>query len=136
MRPNPFQNLHRLLRRRLIHDHRLKTAFQRRILFDIFPVFIQCRRADNLNLSLGKRRLQNVRSIHRVLRISRANQVMNLINDENNIPILNHFIDDSLHAAFKLSPKLCSGHKSRHIQESDFLMQKLHRHLTPGNPQR
>ena len=48
------QNGHRLFHRRLIHHDRLKTPLQSRILFDIFPVFIQGRGADAVKFAPGK----------------------------------------------------------------------------------
>ena len=52
-----MQNLNGLLRRRLIDRNRLETPLKRRILLNIFAVFIQCGGADALQLAACQRRL-------------------------------------------------------------------------------
>ena len=51
-----FKDLQALRLCRLLHRNRLETPLQRRILLDIFPVFRDRRRTDQLKLPAGKRR--------------------------------------------------------------------------------
>ena len=46
-----FENRDRILNRRRVHLHRLKTALQRGVLLDVFAIFIQRGRADALHLT-------------------------------------------------------------------------------------
>ena len=59
-RPQPQQNLPRLLAAGLFHLHRTETPLQRRVLFDILSVLCQRRRADHLQLSPAERRLEQI----------------------------------------------------------------------------
>ena len=46
-----FQNKNRVVNRRLIHDNGLETPFECGVLFDIFTVFVDSRRADRLDFA-------------------------------------------------------------------------------------
>ena len=64
----PLQNLDGFRLRRLIYHNRLKPAFQGRIFFDVFAVFFQRRRTNELNLAPRQRRFQDIGGIDRALR--------------------------------------------------------------------
>ena len=65
---------------RLLDLHRLETALQRLVFLNVFAVFCKRRRADDLNLPPGERRLKDVGCVHRALGIPRPGDVVDLIN--------------------------------------------------------
>ena len=65
---------------RLLDLHRLETALQRLVFLNVFAVFGKRRRADDLNLPPGERRLKDVGCVHRALGIPRPGDVVDLIN--------------------------------------------------------
>ena len=71
-----------ILHRRLLYQHRLEAALQRRILFNIFAVFIQRCRANAVQLAPGKHGLQQVARIHAALCFARAHNGVQLIDKQ------------------------------------------------------
>ena len=51
------QNGDGILHRRLLHEHGLEAALERRVFFEILPVFVQCGRADAVQLTAREHRL-------------------------------------------------------------------------------
>ncbi len=67
---------------RLTDLHRLEAAFQCGILFDIFAVFIERCRTDAVQLAACEHRLQQIAGIHRAVGLARADDRMQLINEQ------------------------------------------------------
>ncbi len=78
-RPDSFQYLNGLLRRRFLDRHRLEAPLQSRVLLDIFPVFVGGRRADQLNLASRERRLQDIGGVERSLRAAGPDDRVQLV---------------------------------------------------------
>jgi len=106
-----------LLYRRLLDFYRLKAALKGGILLDIFSVFGEGRCADYLYLASRKGRLQNIRGVHRALRIACADEVMHLIDEEDDVAVLLHFVHKSLDAAFKLAAELRTGDERGEVEQ-------------------
>ena len=83
--PNTLDDFHRLLQGRLGDGHRLEPALQCRILFDVLPVFLEGGGADDLHLSPGQGRLENVGGVHGAFGIPRPHQIVHFVDDQNNI---------------------------------------------------
>ena len=80
IRAKPFQNLQSLLLRRFLHRNRLKTSFQRSILFDIPAIFFLRRCSDKLDFSSGQRWFQNIGCVQCSLRTTGSDDRMKFIN--------------------------------------------------------
>ena len=78
----PFQDFQSFLFGRLLYCHRLETSLERCILLDIFPVFFQGCSSDQLDLSSGKRRFQNIGCIQSTFCATCTNDGMKLIDKE------------------------------------------------------
>ena len=111
-----FQNFNCFFLRRLFYCNRLKTAFQSCIFFNIFPVFLQSRRPNQLNLSSGKRRFQNVRGIQSTLCPTGADNCVNLINKKKDSLLFPYFVNDISNTFFKFSTIFASCYHSGKIQ--------------------
>ena len=111
----------------LIHHNRLKPAFQGRIFFDVFAVFGKRRCADDLNFAARQRRLQNIGGVHGAFGIARADKVVNLIDDKNDVAAGLDLGDEALHAALELATELRSGDERRQVEQIDLFVAQLER---------
>jgi hypothetical protein len=76
---NPDGRLHTWLE----HHHRLKPAFERRVLFDVLAVFVQCRCPNTPQFAPRQRRLEQVRRVRCPFRRSRPHQSVKFIDEQN-----------------------------------------------------
>ncbi len=86
-----FQAAHaewnRILNRRLGDHDGLETAFQRRVLLDIFAILVQRRRADAMQLAARQHRLEQVARIHAALGFARAHNGMQLVDEQDDAAV-------------------------------------------------
>ena len=68
------------------HD-RLKAPLQRRVFLDAFPVLVERRRADAAKLAARERRLQQVRGVHRAFGGARADNRVQLVDEEDDLAL-------------------------------------------------
>ena len=118
---NSFKQFHRILYARLVYGHRLKTAFERTVLFNILSVLIKGSGSNNLKLSSGQSGLKHISGVHCSFAVSGSHEIVNLINKQKYVSRVFYLVYKGLHPAFKLTSKLCSGHKSGKIQKIYFL---------------
>ena len=111
--------------RRLVDRHGLEPALERGVLFDVLAVFVERRRTDDLDLAARERGLQDVRRVHRALGVARADEVMHLVDDEDDVAELFDLFDQSLHAALKLAAELRPGDERRQIHQIDLFALQL-----------
>ena len=131
---NALHNLTGFFYRRLCNRHRLESAFQSCVLLNMLAIFIEGRCADHLDFTTGQSRLQDIGCIHGSFRITGTNQIMNLIDHQNDVAAFLDLADETLHATFKLTAELGTGHQSRQVQQEDFLIPQLIGHITGGDP--
>src|ERR1043166_2174178 len=96
-----------VLDRRLADEDRLEATLQRRVLLDVLLVLVQGRRADAAQLAARERGLQHVRRVNRALCRARADERVQLVNEEDDLPprVLDLF-EDGLQAVFELAAVL------------------------------
>ena len=88
-------------------------------------IFIECSRADDLDLATGKRRLQNICRVHRALGIARADKVVHFVDEKDDIPLALHLVDQPFNAAFELPAELRARNKRGEIEQVNFFIGKL-----------
>ena len=123
-----------VLDRGLVDRDGLEAAFERAVLFDVLAVFGKGRRADDLDLAAAESRLQNVGGVHAALGIARADNVMHLVDDEDDVAVAADLFDQALHAAFKLAAELRPGHERRQVKQKYLLSLQLIRHFSVRDP--
>ena len=64
IRTDSLKNLQSIFFPRFFHHNRLEATLQCRIFFNVFTIFFYRSRTDQLNLTSGKRWLENIGSIH------------------------------------------------------------------------
>ena len=67
-------------------NHGLEAAFERRIFFNVFAVFVERGGADGAQLATGQRGLEHVGGVHGAFRGARAHQGVQLVDEENDLP--------------------------------------------------
>ena len=112
----PFQDFQSFLFGRLLYCHRLETSLKCCILLDIFPVFFQGCSSDQLDLSSGKRRFQNIGCIQSTFCATCTNDGMKLIDKEQYFSVRPYFIYNLADTFFKLTSVLAACYHSGHIQ--------------------
>ena len=132
---NAVQHLNGFVYGRLIDRYRLETAFQCRILFDIFAVFFKGGGTNNLYFPTGECRLQDICCIHGTLRISGTYQIVHLIDKQNDVAFLLHLCQQALDTAFKLSAELGTGNQRSQIQQVYLLIFQMHGNVSGVDPQ-
>ena len=137
VRLEPFaqtaQDQQALLRRGLCNAHGLKAPLERRVLFDILAVLLERRRADDLQLVAPKRGLENVRRVDRALGRARADDRVQLVDEENHIPRSLHLVQDALDALFKVAAVLCAREHGRQVHTHNTLVAQVLGHVAVRN---
>ena len=116
-----------------LHPHGLEPALQRLVLLDILAVLVEGGGTDDLDLAAGQGGLEDVGSVHRAFGITRADEIVDLVDDKDDIAELFDLLDEALHAAFKLAPELGPGHQGRQVQQEHFLIPEFEGHVPGGN---
>ena len=83
--PQALEDLDRVRDRRLGHLDRLEPALQRGVLLQVLAVLIQRGRADRLQLAPGQHRLQDRGRVDRALRRARADQRVQLVDEQDDV---------------------------------------------------
>ena len=100
----------------LRNRHLAEAPLQSGILFNIFPVLFQRRRADHLNLSPAQGRFHQVGGVNGPLRRPRADDGVQLVNEQNYIPRPFDFRYQVTNALLKFAAILGPGDDAGHVQ--------------------
>ncbi len=76
-----------VLNARLAHHDGLEAPLERGVLLDVLAVLVECRGADGVELSPGKRGLEHVAGVHRALGRPGTHDRMHLIDEEDHAPL-------------------------------------------------
>ena len=119
---------------RLIHHHRLESALQRRVLFNVLPVLVQRRGADAVQLASCQHRLEEVARVHASLRFARTDDRVQLIDEQNNLSLgFLYFVQYGLQTFLKFAPVLGPGNQGAHIQGENRFVFQAFRNVTAHN---
>ena len=119
------QNFDAVLYRRLVDRDGLEAALKRGILLDMLAVLGKGRRADDLNFAAGERGFEDICGVHAALGVARADDIVHLVYDEDNIALLAYLLDQTLHAALKLAAELRTRDKRGEVEQEHLLILKL-----------
>ena len=117
--PKPFQNSQRFLSSRFAYHDRLETAFQRRIFFDVLPIFVDGGSADALQLTAGQRGLEDVGRIHAAFCLACSDDGMEFIDKQDHVALFVDFLNGILQAFLKFAAIFASGDHTAQIQRKD-----------------
>ena len=113
----PRENFDAVLYRRLVDRDGLEAALKRGILLDMLAVLGKGRRADDLNFAAGERGFEDICGVHAALGVARADDIVHLVYDEDNIALLAYLLDQTLHAALKLAAELRTRDKRGEVEQ-------------------
>ena len=98
------QDFDRIFDRWLIHVDFLETTGKRAVFFKVLAEFFVCGRAHTAQFAALKRRLQQVRGIHRTARCgARANDCVDFVDEKHGVRVRFHFGDHGFQTLFKVA---------------------------------
>ena len=127
------QDLQALLGRGLCDAHGLKAPLERRVLFNILAVLLKRRRADDLQLAAPECGLEDVRRVDRALGRARADDRVQLVDEEDDVARALHLLQDAFDALFKIAAVLRAREHGRQIHAHDALAREILGHAAIGD---
>ena len=117
------QNRDRIFDRRLAHVNGLEATLERRILLDVLAILIERRRTDDVQLATRQRRLQHVGRVDRALGPTRADQRMQLV-DEDDVAALGRrdFLENGFQPLLEFAAVLGARDQRPDIQRDQVLV--------------
>ena len=128
------QDEHGLVDRGLFDAHLLEAPLERSVALQVLAVLVERRRADRLELSSGKRGLQDRGRVDRALGGACADEVVELVDEEDDVAALGDLLHDLLQALLELPAVLRAGDERGEIERVDLLPLQELRNLAGGDP--
>src|SRR6476620_9368813 len=129
----PAQDLHGVVDGRLLDLDLLEAALQRRVALQVLAVLVEGRGADRLQLATGQRRLQDRGRVDRALGRTRAHQVMQLVDEQDDVAALGDLLHHLLEPLLELAAVLGTGHQRGQVERVDLLALQQLGNLVPGD---
>ena len=124
------QDRDRRLDRRLVDQHLLEPALERRVLLDVLAVFVERGRADAVELAPRQRGLQHVAGVDRALGLARADHRVQLVDEDDRLAgIGRDVLEDGLQALLEFAAVLGAGEQRRHVERQHALALQRLRHF-------
>ena len=131
------QDRDRILDRRLGHEHGLETPRERRVLLDMLAIFVERGRANAVQLAARQRGLQEVRRIHRAIRLARADERMHLVDEQDDAALgRRHLVENGLQPLLEFAAIFRAGDQRAHIEREQLLVLQRFRHVAVDDAQR
>ena len=114
------QDLDRLVHRRLADEHRLEAPLERGVALDVLAVLVERRRADDVHLASGERRLEHVAGVHRALGRAGPDERVQLVDEEDDLAlVLGDLVDHVLQPLLELAAVLGAGDHPGEVELDD-----------------
>jgi len=128
------EDLHRIVDRRLLHANLLEAALERGVALQVLAVLVERRRTDRLQLAAGEGGLEDRGGVDRAFCSTRADEIVQLVDEENDVAALGDLLHHLLEALLELAPVLRAGHEGREVERVDLLVLQQLGHLVRGDP--
>ena len=126
----PAQDGDGVLDRRLRHEDRLEAPRERRVLLHMLAVFVERGGADAMQLAAGKRRLEQVRRVHRAFRLACADQRVHLVDEEDDLALRRlDLVEHGLQPLLELAAIFRAGDQRAHVERKQPLVLQALRHV-------
>jgi hypothetical protein len=113
---------------------RLEPPDQRAVLLDVLVVVARRRRTDALDLAARQRGLEDVRRVERALGRSRADERMDLVDEDDHVVRRRELGDDPLEPLLELAAVLRARDDERQVEGQDALVQQGRRDFAVDDP--
>ncbi len=115
---------------RLVDQHLLEAALERRVLLDVLAVLVQRRRADAVQLAARQRRLQHVAGVDGAFGLAGADHRMQFVDEQDDAAlVLRDLLEHGLEALLELAAILGAGQQPGHVEHQHLLALQRIRHL-------
>ena len=128
------QDLDGLLDRRLVDADLLEAPLERRVALEVLAVLVERRRADRLQLAARERRLEDRRGVDRALGGAGADEVVQLVDEQDDVAALGDLLHHLLQALLELAAVLRAGDQRREVERVDLLVLQQLGNLGVGDP--
>ena len=109
--------------RRLADEDRLEAPLQRGVLLDVLAVLVERGGADAVQLAARQHRLEHVRGVHRALGRARADDGVQLVDEQDDLAgRVGDLLEHGLQALLELAAVLGAGHQRAQVQRDDALV--------------
>ena len=115
------EDLHRLVDRRLLDAHLLEAPLERRVALEVLAVLVERRRADRLELAARQRRLEDRGGVDRALGGARADEVVELVDEQDDVAALGDLLHHLLQALLELAAVLRARDQRGQVERVDLL---------------
>jgi hypothetical protein len=129
----PAEDKNGVVDRRLVHADLLEAALERGIPLEVLSVLVERRRANRLQLAAGEGRLQDRSCIDRSLSRSSADEIVELVDEEDDVAALGDLLHHLLQPLLELAPVLRPGDEGREVEGVDLLPLEELGHLVRGD---
>ena len=127
------EDLDGVVDRRLLDAHLLEAPLERGVPLEVLAVLVERRRADRLQLAAGQRRLEDRGRVDRALGRARADEVVQLVDEEDDVAPLHDLLHDLLQALLELAAVLGAGDERGQVERVDLLVLQQLGHLVRGD---
>ncbi len=119
----------------LAHQHRLEAPLQRRVLLDVLAVLVERGRPDTAQLAAGEHRLQQVGRVHRALGGARADDRVQLVDEQDDLTLgLLDLLQHGLEALLELAPVLGAGDQGADVERDHPAVAQRLGHVAVDDP--
>ena len=133
----PAQDRNRVLDGWLADEHRLKPPLQCRVLFDIFAIFVERRRADAMQFATRQGGLDHVRCVHRAVGFACTDQRVHLVDEQDDLPLgTTHFVEHAFEPFLEFAAVFSACDQRAHVERHQVAALDAIGHVAIGNPQR
>src|SRR5215204_3673138 len=127
--------LYGVVHRRLAHQHRLETPFERGVFLYVLAVLINGGCPDDAELSAGERGFEHVGRVHRTLGGAGSHDRVQLVDKDNlRFGVFRYLVYDLLETLLELAPELGTGDHAREVQRQHPPAGEGLRHLVVDHP--
>ncbi len=128
--PNATQDADGVFHARFADEHGLEAARQGGVLLDVFPIFVERGGADAMQGAAGQFRLDQVGRVHRALGAAGADQVVQLVDEQDDLALGGlDLLQHGLQPFLELAAELGAGHHGAEIQRHQPLALQRLRHV-------
>ena len=128
-----LEHLDGLLRRGLVDLDLLEAALQRGVALQVLAVLVKRGGADGLQLASGKCRLEDRGRVDGALGGTRADEVVQLVDEQDDVAALGDLLHHLLQALLELTAVLRAGHQGGQVERVDLLVLEQLWHVVGGD---